>query len=227
MARTPQRKRCTARASGTGKRCKAWAIKGGTVCVTHGGNLPRVKQAAKRRRALAQAERMVQRDGVDADPVEHLLDSLHQAAKLASIGGLMVAALDAAGEEEAAEHGTLRGELGYRQAAGDGGEELEVFSHERLLALNRGGFAQVHPFMVKYELAIERRARLAKLCIDAGVERKRIELEERQGALIAQVFRAVFDDPKLGLAAPQRRAAIVGAAEHLRLIAAGQPADAQ
>lgn len=55
-------------------------------------------------------------------------------------------------------------------------------SHERLLALNGTGFAQVHPFVVEYQRAIERRARFAKLCIDAGVAQKRVELEERQGA---------------------------------------------
>lgn len=223
MARTPQRKRCTGHSTRSGKRCKAWAIHGGTVCVVHGGQLPRVKHAAKRRRALAEADRMVQRADVDADPTEHLLDSLHQAAKLASIWGLMVAALDAAGEQEAAAHGTLRGELGYRTAAEDR-DDLRVPSHDRLLALNNAGFAQVHPFMVKYELAIERRARLAKLCIDAGVAQKRVELEEQQGALIAQVFRAVFDDPELGLEAPQRRAAMIATARHLRLVAAPQPA---
>ena len=42
-------RRCTATANRTGERCKAPAIKGGTVCRMHGGALPQVKQSAKDR----------------------------------------------------------------------------------------------------------------------------------------------------------------------------------
>lgn len=40
---------CTAKSSQSGKPCKRHAIAGGTVCPTHGGSAPRVKEAAKRR----------------------------------------------------------------------------------------------------------------------------------------------------------------------------------
>ncbi len=46
--KNPER-RCTATARNTGERCKRAAIKGGTVCTTHGGNLPQVRKAAKER----------------------------------------------------------------------------------------------------------------------------------------------------------------------------------
>jgi hypothetical protein len=40
--------RCTARRT-NGEPCKHWAIRGGTVCYTHGGAAPQVKAAAKQR----------------------------------------------------------------------------------------------------------------------------------------------------------------------------------
>ena len=44
-------KRCGAHSSQTGKPCGQWAIRGGTVCRTHGGRAPQVKAAAERRLA--------------------------------------------------------------------------------------------------------------------------------------------------------------------------------
>lgn len=43
-----QERRCTAHVVGTKRRCRAYAIKGGTVCVYHGGSAPQVRAAAQR-----------------------------------------------------------------------------------------------------------------------------------------------------------------------------------
>jgi len=40
---------CTAKSSRTGQRCRKAAIRGGTVCLTHGGSAPQVREAARRR----------------------------------------------------------------------------------------------------------------------------------------------------------------------------------
>lgn len=40
--------KCQAHTS-SGRPCKAWAIVGGTVCRTHGGSAPQVREAARRR----------------------------------------------------------------------------------------------------------------------------------------------------------------------------------
>lgn len=45
-AGTHERPRCTARSSRTGAPCRRWPIDGGTVCGTHGGRAPQVKEAA-------------------------------------------------------------------------------------------------------------------------------------------------------------------------------------
>lgn len=43
------KRRCSARSSRTGERCRRAAIRGGLVCATHGGRAPQVKEAARRR----------------------------------------------------------------------------------------------------------------------------------------------------------------------------------
>jgi len=67
-------RRCTATANRTGERCRAAAIKGGTVCRMHGGALPQVKRAAKDRLmamvdpALVELRKIIDRtDASDAD----------------------------------------------------------------------------------------------------------------------------------------------------------------
>lgn len=41
--------RCTAKSTRSGERCKRPPIRGGTVCATHGGSAPQVRDAAQRR----------------------------------------------------------------------------------------------------------------------------------------------------------------------------------
>lgn len=45
----PEDRLCTANVHGTDRRCKVAAIKGGSVCVFHGGRAPQVRAAANRR----------------------------------------------------------------------------------------------------------------------------------------------------------------------------------
>lgn len=41
--------RCRATSSMSGEQCKRWAIVGGTVCPFHGGSIPHVREAARKR----------------------------------------------------------------------------------------------------------------------------------------------------------------------------------
>jgi hypothetical protein len=161
---------------------------------------------------------MVVRAGVDADPIEHLLESLHRAAALVEVWGIMVATLDEAAERETAEAGRPRGEIGYER----GGDDLTIRPRDRMLLLNRHGHARVHPFYSEYSTALELRAKLAKLCIDAGVAARQVRLGEAQAQLLADVFRRVYADPELGLTDEQRERARTVTARHLRLIEGGE-----
>jgi hypothetical protein len=203
-----------------GGQCRRQAIKGGTVCRYHGGASPQVKRAAEARAARMEAhaiaERMVARAGVDADPIEHLLESLHRAAALVEVWGQMVAALDAAAETEAAGRGTLRGELGYIHIDDpDSRDDLGVVSKDRLLTLNYRGESQVHPYVTEYQAALDRRAKFAKLCIDAGVAERQVRLAEQQGAMLAQAIRGILTE--LGVADRPEVPGVVR--RHLTLVA--------
>lgn len=217
-------RRCAARSSRTGKPCKKQAVTGATVCRSHGAGAPQVRQAAEvraaRMEAHAEAGRMVTRAGVDADPIEHLLDSLHRAAALVEVWGRMVADLDNAAEVDLQDRpGGLRGEVWYEtvDVSTDDAEpkHRRVPKADRLLALNREGMAAPHPFVEEYHRALDRRAKFAKLAIDAGVEERRVEIEEEKGRQVAAVIRAVLADLGHDLAADDVRK-VVG--RHLRAV---------
>lgn len=64
MARLHWAIRCTATAwSRGGRPCRKWAIRGGYVCPTHGGNAPQVRAKAQQRLAVARYLARQQRRG--------------------------------------------------------------------------------------------------------------------------------------------------------------------
>jgi hypothetical protein len=146
-----------------------------------------------RAQAHLEAERMVARSGVDADPIEHLLDSLHLAATLVSVWGQMVAKLDSRGADQTWERDGIRGELGYERDPDLARRPLRPLKG-RAARPELEGPGAVHPYVVEYHAAIERRGKLAKLCIDAGVAQRQIEIVESQAKLIAQVLRGVLTE---------------------------------
>lgn len=168
-------------------------------------------------KALETAQRMVARAGVDVDPIEHLLDSLHVAYQLERVWGSMVAAIDDKAAEETDEHGYVRGELGYETVESEKGfTDVVVTPRDRLLAVNARGEAQVHPYMAEYQRAIERRARFAKLCIDAGIAERQIRIMEEQVAMAQKALDVTLE--KMGLDAPRRQEARRIYAQQLRLV---------
>lgn len=206
--------KCTATATTTGEPCGNWAMRGATVCRKHGGAAPQVRRAAEvraaRMEAHATAERMIARAGVDADPIEHLLDSLYRAAALVQVWGTMVAALDARGDDE-------RGTLSYYEADPEDRDELRVVSSEPLVALDRHGMAQIHPFVSEYNQWVERRAKFAKLCIDAGIAEAQIRIQQQQVEIVQRAFEATLDE--MNLSGDRRQEARRTYARHLRLVA--------
>lgn len=211
--------RCTARSKRSGNQCGRAKAPGASVCHMHGGKAPQVAARARRRaaelEAHAAAERMVAVAGVDADPIEHLVDSLLRTAALVAVYGAMVADLDAAAARDLeATRRDTRGELGYTEASEDSHDELRVVAKDRLLGLDRHGAAQLHPFVVEYHRLIEVRAKLAKMAIDAGVAERQVRMAEKTGAMIVEVLKLSLVE--LGVEVTPAVAETVG--RHLRAV---------
>jgi len=68
----------------------------------------------------------------------------------------------------------------------------------------------------------DRAAGMAAKAVAAGLATRQVELAERQGALVADLIRALFADPELGLTPQQAAAAPAVAARHLRALAGTQ-----
>lgn len=183
----PDPKKCVYTVKSTGKRCKLWAMQGTTVCHKHGGKAPRTMAAAQRNLALAKVQRFVALSGTDMDPHAHLLDSLYRAWTLVRVWGVMAATIDERATEELAD-GEIRGELAYERDYSDNDRELAVRSKDRLLALSSSGEARVHPYMERYETAIERHSKIAKLCIDAKISEHQMRAADRMGEQLSMLF---------------------------------------
>lgn len=184
------------------------------ACRKHGGKTRTHRTKAKREEVEQQAQRMVALAGVDQDPIEHLIECLQRAKALCEVWGAMVAELDEVAEEEAADSET-RGELGYERDTNPATQyELKVRSKDRLLGLDRYGQASVHPYVKELNDALDRRARFAKMCLDAGVAEKQVELFEQQIEIAHGAFEAGL--AALDLDEEQKQAARKAYADRLR-----------
>lgn len=67
----------------------------------------------------------------------------------------------------------------------------ELNDHE-LTATTKLGERKMHPYVVHHEQAIERRARLAKLCVDAKVGERQMQLAEHMGRQLSMMFEKVI-----------------------------------
>jgi hypothetical protein len=59
---------------------------------------------------------------------------------------------------------------------------------------------------------------VCKAAIACGLAEREVRLAEQQGQLLAELLRAVFSDPALGLTVKQRAAAMTVASQHLRAL---------
>jgi hypothetical protein len=159
-------RRCSAHTS-AGKPCGRWAIKGGTVCIMHGGRAPQVKAAAKERTERAVAEKAVATYGlaVDVDPLDALLGELRRTAGHVAWLGTLIAQLQH-------EHADLK-HSGLKQYSAETGTTrpsvwVEIYQSERAHL-----------------------ARVAKDCVAANIDERRVKLAEDQGRLVADVIRRI------------------------------------
>ena len=163
VRRDAHQRRCTATSSRSGKRCRAYAIVGGTVCRAHGGAAPQTKAKAAQRVAVEAAEadayKVLAHHAVR--PLTDPLDAMSRlAAEVAAFKDALAARVNALTS------------LSYT-ATGAGTEQL------------RGA-------VVLYERALDRTGRLLDMLAKRGWEERKVVLAERNGQLLAGVVQAIL-----------------------------------
>lgn len=184
--------RCTAHAKHSGERCKRTAIPGSTVCHYHGGKAPQVQAAALKRLALQEAERAVVTYGLprEVEPQEALLEELHRTAGHVAWLAFSVR------------------ELERREAYGPVGGSQYGFPRQ-----------EPHVWIRLYQEERKHFAEVAKICIAAGIEERRVQLAEDQARELARVVTAILTDLGHDLSEERTREVV-----RLRLLEGGKAA---
>ncbi len=191
--------KCNGHAKSTGKQCTAWPIKGGRVCIKHGGKAGQVRAAADKRIAEKALTDAVKTYGLalDVSPTEALLDEVkwtagHVAWLRARVQELEAQALS----------------WGVRSVVDrEGGEFPGTDTTEA---------AAPHVLLDLYQ---RERKHLVDVCakaLQAGIEERRVRLAESQGALLADVIRRILGD--LNLTAEQSALVSEVVPRHLRAV---------
>jgi hypothetical protein len=87
--------------------------------------------------------------------------------------------------------------------------------------------ARRNVIVAMYDDERDRLARFSKLALDAGLERRRVELAENQAGLVATVIMGLLDSPRLGLTREQRDLGRRLAGGHLRLLSGAVDASSE
>ena len=182
----PDDRRCTAPNRQTGQRCRQWAMHGSNVCSMHGGQLPAVKAAAKRRVAEANARRRL--DIPDhVDPRDALARELATTVAWVRWLGGQVDAVD----DTAMIWGPTK-------------------SVDKISAPEVTMEAKPSIWWAMY---IEQRKHLievAKAAHACGVEDRRVEIEMRTAEILVQVVTGMVADLGHDLEDPATKATVVG-----------------
>ena len=187
--------KCTAHRR-DGNPCTKPKVPGATVCRYHGGGAPQVQQAALQRLQQEGAYVAVRTLGLPIviDPTEALLEELHRCAGAIAWHGAQVAAL----QTEDVYWGLTREKTGGDDAG---------TTHE----------AGLNVAVKAWQAERDRLVVVARECLKAGIEERRIQLAETQGAMLAGVVRAILN--RLNLTDEQQALVSVVVPEELRRIA--------
>lgn len=90
-----------------------------------------------------------------------------------------------------------------------------------LLGKNRHGEQAIHPYVSERNAAAQRWARTAKYALDAGVSKRRVEIEQERAHLMAAALRATLAAPDLALDPARQARGLALLGEHLRRLTAG------
>lgn len=173
-----EQRRCTAKSTRTGERCRKYALRGGTVCATHGGSARQVKRVAAARVIRAKAEaQATSRLGLKAfepieDPVGKLMELGGQAFSLVNVLREHVAELEKVGT-----------------APGRWGETVK-------------------PEIAAYLSAIREAERILKSIVSLNLSERLVRLDEARAEMVTRVIEKVLAEHGLHTEAIDVRASV-------------------
>lgn len=183
--------------------CDGHAMRGQNVCRIHGGSSEKARAAGRRRIEAAEAREAVAKLGLETgigkiDPRDALELELWRTHMNVHLYEALCAELSLAegGVYVATQHAN-------GHPTGDGKPHVLVVMRD-----------QERKHLTFVAIAAAR----------AGVEERRIEIEEGRARLVADLIREVVEDPELGLSRDKRQHALRTAATGLRVIVGGQAA---
>jgi hypothetical protein len=184
--------------------CELPPMKAQARCGSHGGRAPQNLAAAERRQQKAAAEAAVRTFGLrrDVSAEDALLEELQWTA--GHVAWLRDRVMEL--QPDALVWG-VSSEVDKRSSDFPG---VDTTSE-----------AVPNVWLTVYQRERQHLLAVAAAILKAGIDERRVRLAERQGALVADLIRALFADPELGLTAEQAQRAPAVAARHLRQLAGG------
>lgn len=175
--------------------CRNWAMLGSNVCRTHGGANAVSKAAARRRVAAHTLGQLMDKvaHAAETDPLEAVLTELARSSVIVEALGVLVT-----------------------------GMNVDPDSGEAITAEDHKGVEQAHVLWEMLGEERDRKVKIAKAAIDAGIAERQVRVHEAQAIMLAQVIQAALSDPELGLDDEGRQRARVVFGRHLRSMPAGR-----
>lgn len=184
------RRLCAAKSSKTGKPCGNPPMHGATVCRMHGGSAPQVRSAAERRLAKARA-------GESAGELAELLEAYDTPTTLMDdmVEGVRLLGLKAKALHFLAGELQLEPKVRVDVEYGERGAEYTTWANENaaLWGADHSGDAKPHVLVEMARVWTVDWLKACKLALDAGIDQRRLELDQGQARQIANVIRGLAD----------------------------------
>jgi hypothetical protein len=90
-----------------------------------------------------------------------------------------------------------------------------------------GTRVEEHPAVTGYRQSLDRLFGYSERALKLGLAERVVAVTEMQGALMAQAFMALLDDPELGLSREQREIGRRAAGRHVRQVVEGNAVEVE
>lgn len=181
---------CEATSKQSGQRCKRPAKPGANVCHMHGGASPQVLRAAERRIQQAKA-------GTAAGELAELLEAYDTPSTLMDdmVEGVRLLGLKAKALHFLAGELELEPKVRVDVEYGERGAEFTTWANENaaLWGADHSGDAKPHVLVEMARVWTVDWLKACKLALDAGIDQRRLELDQGQARQIANVIRGLAD----------------------------------